>query len=261
VTPPVGLLFLAALAGVVGRAAPPLPLPTPPVPAPSPSPVRLSPGLVLARYGAVLGAVKRPQQLVFAYTVEQLGLQDLEQSHRVYRSGHSERDETLVVDGYTLQYPSIRIFRNRSDRYDIAAVAPRLGAYAFRYAVGQRPVGDSYLFKTARLSPGAFAVTQVEIDGRTFLPSVVRFTIVGNGARGSGELIYAGSQTFWLVRRATVSTHLTSGKTARERITWSNYQFPTSLPPSTFAPPRPVTTPPAAPTPTPTPNAAPLSPN
>lgn len=258
---PLGVLVLLGTMAVAVRGESASPPAVPALLEPSPAPVRLSPGVVLARYGAVLAKVKRPKQLVFAYTVEQLGLHELEQTHRVYRSGHSERDETLVVDGYTLQYPSIRIFRNRSDRYDIAAVAPRAGAYAFSYAEPKRSAGNVYLFKTARRSAAAFAVSEVEIDGRTFLPTKVRFKIAGNGARGSGELTYAGSQSFWLVRRASVSTHLTNGKSARERITWSNYQFPTSLPPSTFAPPRPVTAPPAAPTPTPTPNAAPLSPN
>lgn len=222
----------------------------------------LRPALVLARYAAGLAAIKRPKVLAFQYTVEQLGLHNLEQSHRVYRSGVSERDETLVVDGYTLQYPSIRIFRNRIDRYDIVAVAPRPGPYAFVFSgLLPRAGGSAYVFKTARAAKSAFAVSEIEIDGRTFLPSVIRFRLAGNGARGSGELRYGRSEAYWLVRQAIVSARLTSGVSAHERIIWSNYQFPTSLPPSTFQPPRAVPTPSAAPTATPTPAAAPLSPN
>jgi hypothetical protein len=229
---------------------------------PSPRPrVHLAPALVLARYKAGLATVARPKSLVYQYTVEQLGLQNLEQAHRVYRSGGNERDETLMVDGYTLQYPSIRIFRNRSDRYDIVAVAPRPARYSFAYSrVLAYAGGDSYVFRTVPLGTGAFAVSEIEIDGRTFLPSVVRFKIAGNGARGSGELRFGPSQTYWLVRQASVNAHLTRGASAHERITWSNYQFPSSLPASTFTTPQIVATPLIAPTPTPTPVGAPLSP-
>jgi hypothetical protein len=229
---------------------------------PSPRPrVLLAPALVLARYKARLAALARPKSVVYQYTVEQLGFQNLEQAHRVYRNGGSERDETLMVDGYTLQYPSIRIFRNRSDRYDIGAVAPRPARYSFAYsralAYGG---GDSYVFRTVPVATGAFAVNEIEIDGRTFLPSVVRFKIAGNGARGSGELRFGPSQRYWLVRQASVNAHLPHGASAHERITWSNYLFPASLPASTFTSPHAVATPLLAPTPTPTPVGAPLSP-
>ena len=234
---------------------------------PEPSPrVRapLAPAFVLAHYAAGLAAVKRPKVLVYQYTVEQLGLRNLEQAHRVYRSGGSERDETLVVDGYTLLYPSIRIFHNRSDRYDIGNVAPRPKQYSFVYSgLRAKPGGDAYVFKTSRTAAGAFAVSEIEIDGRTFLPSLVRFKIAGNGARGSGELRFAPSQAFWLVREAKISARLTKGtkgRNAHERIAWSNYQFPSSLPASTFSAPRAVPTPLLAPTPTPMPVTAPLSP-
>ncbi len=222
----------------------------------------LRPALVLARYAEGLAKIKRPKALAFQYTVEQLGLHDLEQSHRVYRSGVSERDETLVVDGYTLQYPSIRIFRNRVDRYDVTAVAPRPGTYRFAYSgLLPRPGGNAYVFKTIRTASGAFAVSEIEIDGRTFLPSVIRFKLAGNGARGGGELRYGRADVYWLVRQAIVSAKLTNGANAHERITWSNYQFPTALPPSTFAPPRATRAPLLAPTPVPTPApGAPLSP-
>jgi hypothetical protein len=36
------------------------------------------------------------------------------------------------------------------------------------------------------------------------------------------------------------ATAQVGGKPARERITWSDYRFPQSLPPSTFQPPQPL---------------------
>jgi hypothetical protein len=159
----------------------------------------------------------------------------MEQTHRVYRSGRSERDETLIVDGYELQAPSIRIITNRNYRYDIAAVAPRPAAYRFVYT-GAIPRGPSftYVFRTAPFGRPAFAVTEVEIDGVRFLPSAVRFKLAGDDARGSGTLAYESHGGYWVVRDAVVDARLTSGATAHEHIAWSDYSFPSSLPDSTF---------------------------
>lgn len=203
----------------------------------------LASNTVLLRYAAALALLPRPKVISFDYTVEQLGLRNLEQTHRVYRSGLRERDETVLVDGYTLTRPAIRIFTNRTYRYDIASVAPAPGAYAFAFAgVVRASGGYGYVYRTAPRAAGSFAVSEVEIDGRTFLPSVVRFRIAGGGARGSGSLRYGRSEGYWVIREAQVNAHVTSGTNAHERILWSNYQYPAALPPSTFQAPRPLAT-------------------
>ena len=201
----------------------------------------LVPSTVLARYVTSLAKLRHPKAITFDYSVEQLGLRNMEQTHHVYRSGLAERDETLIVDGQQLPLPAVRILSNRTYRYDIGAVAPTPATYAFSYA-GTVVAGDGfgYVFRTERREPAAFAVSEIEIDSRTYLPSIVRFKIAGYGARGSGELIYGPSEAYWVVRQAQVNAHLTSGALAHERITWSNYQFPPSLPPSTFEAPRPL---------------------
>jgi hypothetical protein len=195
----------------------------------------LAPADVLANYARALKRNESPPAMSFDYSVAQLGLVNMEQTHHVYRSGLHERDEMLVVDGYTLKRPSIRILANRTARYDISAVAPPPAAYRFTYG-GKvlRDDGYAYVFKTEALSPRAFSVTAVELDGVRFLPSFVRFKIGGTGARGSGELTFAPSGRYWVVRDATVSAHLTNGTTAHEHIVWSDYSFPSELPPSTF---------------------------
>jgi hypothetical protein len=191
--------------------------------------------LVLARYEKALAALRRPTAITFDYSVEQLGLRNMEQTHHVYRSGLSERDETLVVDGYTLTRPSVRILANRTSHYDIAAVAPKPSSYKFAFA-GAVPRGTAfaYVFRTAALADAPFAVTEIEIDGARFLPSVVRFKIASGDARGSGRLAYAPNGRYWLVRDAQVNAHLAGGATAHEHIAWSDYSFPSALPPSTF---------------------------
>lgn len=214
---------------------------------------------VLLRYASALTTVRHPSALSFDYAVEQLGLRNMEQTHRVYRSGRSERDETLIVDGYALRAPSIRIINNRTNRYDIAAVAPRPGAYRFVFS-GAIARGSAYVyvFKTIPLGPSVFAVTEVEIDGAHFLPNTIRFKLAGGDARGSGALAYESFGGYWVVRDAVIDAHLTSGATAHEHIAWSDYSFPASLPASTFEAPRarltdPAIEPVATPTPEPPP--------
>lgn len=201
----------------------------------------LEPAAILARYEASLAALKRPKALTFDYSVEQLGLRNIEQTHHVYRSGLAERDETLVVDGQPLLRPSVRIIANRSYRYAITVVAPRQTSYTFTYTGSKLTGGGiSYVFHTEPHGPASFAVSEIELDARRFLPTVVRFKIAGSGARGSGTLFYGPADGYWVVHEAQVNAHLTSGALAHERIVWSNYQFPPSLPKSTFQPPRAV---------------------
>lgn len=226
-----------------------------------PESVSLEPSAILARYEASLASLRKPKAITFDYSVSQLGLRNMEQAHHVYRSRHAERDETLIVDGIVLPQPAVRIIANRSDRYDITAIAPTPAAYTFAYT-GSRLDGDNiiYVFATERRQPASFAVSEIELSARWFLPTVVHFKIGGNGARGSGTLLYGPADSYWVVRQAQVNAHLTSGAPAHERIVWSNYQFPPALPSSTFEVPRPVA--PLVPEdlPTATPEADPNSP-
>jgi hypothetical protein len=198
-------------------------------------PKPLAPATVLAKYAKALGAVARPHAISFSYTIEQLGLRNMEQTHRVYRSGLDERDETLGVDGYTLPRPSVRIIANRTYRYDVKAVAPAPSSYRFVYT-GKFVHGRSftYVFRTAAYGTPAFRVTGIEIDGTHFLPSLVRFTMESADAHGRGEIAYMSDGLYWVVRDAQVSAHLASGTIAHEHIAWGDYSFPIALPPSTF---------------------------
>ncbi len=218
--------------------------PTPP-PHAKPVAAPLDPATVLAEYADALVLLKRPPALSFEFSIEQLGLRNIEQTHRVYRSGSKERDETLSVDGYALKNPSVRIF-NRGYRYDIATLAPKPQAYDFSFASAQR-VGShyAYSFETKPRGPASFAVTGVTIDGLSFLPLVVRFHASGGNARASGMVRYVGAQGYWVVSEAIADARLADGKLAHEKMVWSKYRFPESLPSSTFQ--EPASVEPAAP--------------
>ncbi len=196
---------------------------------------------VLQRYALALVDAPVPKLLVFGYTVSQAGLGNIEQRHVVYRSGLSVRDETLAVDGVTLHRKAVR-FEQREDRYAIDRIAPRGDAYQmiFLHTVRDGSHFD-YVYDTTpilRQGPGMW-VEQVTIDGVKFLPKRVRFHSEGENARGKGTIDYAAFGKYWLPVVATVDATV-NGKPARERIAWSDYRFPPSLPSSTFLAPQPL---------------------
>jgi hypothetical protein len=206
----------------------------------SPSP-ELDSQVVLQRYALALVEAPVPKLLVFGYTVSQAGLGNIEQRHELYRNGLSVRDETLAIDGVTLHQKSVR-FEQREDRYAIDRIAPRADTYQmlFLHAVRDGSHVDYVFDTTPILRQGAgMWVDQVTIDGIKFLPKQVRFHSDGVSAKGKGAIEYGAFGKYWLPVVATVDATV-NGKPARERITWSDYRFPPSLPPSTFLAPQPL---------------------
>jgi hypothetical protein len=198
------------------------------------APEPLPPEVVLVRYLHALETVPVPTTLSFQYTVEQLGGHDLAQTHRVYRAGTDERDETLVIDGEHVVPPQVRIFHGRRNRYTVTNLAPRPDFYDFKY-VGPQTVGTrvNYVFRTATKLPGAFRVTQVTIDGARFLPALVQFQTSQGGVTGNGSIAFAPSGPYWVPTAVNANARDIS-RSARERIMFSAYDFPPELPPGTF---------------------------
>jgi hypothetical protein len=223
-------VLLAALLAADVPAAPTAP---PDVP-----PLRdlLAPDQVLERYAAALANVAAPHVVTFHYTVEQTGARDLQQTHEIFRSGTDERDEIVAVDGHHLEPPVVRVNRGKRDRYGVASLAPRPDAYAFHFA-GSVHDGHhrDFVFTTTSREGGAFRVTSVTIDGVSFLPDSISFETDAHD--GAGTVTYARADRYWMP--STASARGTYAKlVAQERITFNNYGFPPSLPPSTFAQPR-----------------------
>jgi hypothetical protein len=212
------------------------------VPAATPAP---APDAVVARYAAALKTLKEPRVFSVEYTIEQTGMRALEQTHRIFRSGADERDETIAVNGSRPAAPVVRIFRRRPYRYTVRALAPTPAAYDFTYA-GPHKNGKhvDYVFDvTPKKSAPAFAFTQVTIDGVTFLPAAVSFA-TGQHA-GRGIVTFSKSDRWWVARSAAAQANVPGG-VARERLTFARWRFPATLPQSTFTAPRPLLTPPPA---------------
>jgi len=206
-----------------------------------PGAAQLDSQIVLDRYAARLLREEGPKVLVFSYTVSQAGPRDIEQTHRIYRSGDLVRDETLMVDG--VKQKSIRIARYRN-RYTLDNLAPRVTQYAFLFERSIRaPSGIQYAYRAVPLgAAGGFVVDAMTIDGRTFLPVLIRFHAASAAMKGSGAIAFTNSGRYWVPISASVEASI-NGKPARERITFSAYQFPASLPKSTFQGPLPLPTP------------------
>ena len=232
----IALLLAAALAA---------PLPSAPSAPPDVPPLlrgrsaMLTSASVLARYAEALVVYRTPRVITFEYTVDQRGSRNLEQAHRVFRSGQSQRDELLSVDGKRLDPPTVHIFLGRRNRYTVEALAPRPNAYTFRYL---GPVRDGRhtdaVFATTPISPGGPSVIrQVQIDGLTFLPVSVSFATAAR--KGSGTITFGRVQKYWMPITATAkATYAKLG--AEEKLSFYRYRFPVTLPASTFAKPRPL---------------------
>lgn len=200
------------------------------------APVRLDSQTVLSRYVAAVAAAAIPKAEIFIYDVSQAGPTNIEQRHEIYRSGIEVRDEILAQNGIALKRKVVHITR-RADAYMVSALAPRPYDYELTFVAAASDSGHvDYTYKATPLrSTGAgFVVDGVTIDGRTFLPREIEFhSSSGLGVTGSGRILFGSAGDYWVPTLATVTTPI--GKTvARERIVFSAYRFPPSLPRSTF---------------------------
>ncbi|HLX25727.1 MAG TPA: hypothetical protein VKR05_01940 [Candidatus Cybelea sp.] len=197
---------------------------------------------VLQRYALAIDTVPVPKAMAFTYTVSQAGPNNIEQRHVMYRSGSDVRDETLAVDGVSLQKKIVR-FSKRDDRYAIATLAPRTAAYQLLFIKTLRDGRHvDYVYEATSLlhtSASAASIDRVSIDGSTYLPRVLYFTTSAEGAKGTGRIEYAAFGKYWMPVIAEIDAKV-NGKPARERIVWSDYSFFDSLPASTFQPPKPL---------------------
>jgi hypothetical protein len=228
----IGLLLAAAL--VMPTAPPDIP-PLRPRSTPRPA---VAPAKMLARYDAALEANPTPAVLSFEYSVDQAGPHDIQETHRVFRSGNSERDELLTANGKTLSPPTIHIFLGHRNRYALEALAPRPEAYTFRYLTSLRDGHHlDQVFATTARSASDVSVKRVVIDGVTALPVTITFATRRYG--GSVIVTFGRVQKYWMVISATATA--TTGKSlAIEHLAFSRYRFPTSLAASTFSTPRPL---------------------
>jgi hypothetical protein len=232
-------VIVLLLAGLLALNPPPTAPPDiPPLrPRPTPPPI-VAPSSMLARYAEALTANRTPAVLSFEYSIDQTGVHDLQQTHRVFRSGNSERDELLSADGKRLNPPSIHIFLGHRNRYSIEALAPRPEAYTFRYVESVRDGRhlDQVFATTPRLVTDA-SVVQVTIDGATALPVAIRFVTRGHG--GSGIVTFGRVQKYWMAIGAT-ATATVAKNPAIEHLAFSRYRFPATLAASTFSTPKPL---------------------
>ncbi len=190
--------------------------------------------VVSIRYFAHIATVVAPKAVIFQYAVSQSGTNSIEQTHRIYRAAGKQRDETLAVDGVALKPVQIR-FSHYHDRYAITALAPRAALYTFLLLRARRVAHHfEYTYSAIPLVRiSSFTVTSFTIDGSSYLPSAIHFHSSNASATGVGAVMYAKSGAYWMPTQAVVNARI-GRKPARERIAWSQYRFPTSMPKSTF---------------------------
>ncbi|MFN2448288.1 MAG: hypothetical protein ABR508_00650 [Candidatus Baltobacteraceae bacterium] len=187
---------------------------------------------VIALYAKTLLEAPVPRVLVFTYTVSQAGPHDIEQTHRIYRSGDEVRDETMLVDG--VKQKTIRISRYRN-RYTLEDLAPRLTQYTFLFDGVQRSGSTfEYAYHAVPNTPGGtFVIDSMVLNGRSYLPALLRFHSYSGAIRGTGTITFVHAGKYWVPSGASVDARV-NGKPAREQIAFNGYRFPARLPQSTF---------------------------
>ena len=230
-------LLLAAALGVMSP-PPTAPPDIPPLHPRPTAPPAVAPASMLARYAEALAANPTPSVISFEYSLDQTGAHDIQQTHRVFRSGLSERDELLTADGKTLNPPGIHIFLGHRNRYAVEALAPRPEAYMFRY-IGTVRDGHHVdeVFATTPRSAADVRIDQVTIDGVTALPDMVHFSTTVHA--GHGSIAFGRVQKYWVATAATATATLAKVSTV-EHVAFYRYRFPGALGASTFATPRPL---------------------
>jgi hypothetical protein len=204
------------------------------------SPVALDSQYVLQRYSLALADLSLPKVVIYTYTVAQIGPSNIEQRHEIYRSGTDVRDETLAVDGIPLTRKRVR-FTRHEERYTVDRFAPRTDAYELLF-LGTAKDGRhfDYVYEATPIGrPAGAWIDRIAIDGVRFLPRAVHFHSSGLDVSGSGDIEFAPFGKYWMPILASAEARV-KGKPARERIAWSEYRFPQSLPPSTFQAPEPL---------------------
>jgi len=203
-------------------------------------PAELDSQYVLKRYSEAVQALSVPKVAVYAYPVSQVGPSNIEQYHRIYRSGVSVRDETLAVDGIALHRKIVK-FSHREDPYTAVRFAPRADTYELLFLGTVKDAHHiDYVYEATPLSrPSGAWVDRITIDGMRFLPRVVHFHSSGLGVHGTGQIEFAGFGKYWMPVAAQAMASI-KGKPAREHIVWSDYRFPENLPLSTFLQPAPL---------------------
>ncbi len=195
---------------------------------------------VLQRYAVAIASAVAPKVVVYSYTVSQVGASNIEQHHRIYRSAMDVRDDTLSINGITLLRKVVRISRHE-DRYVVGRFAPNANAYELLFLGTTKDAHHlDYVYEATPLNRTASTwVDRLTIDGTTFLPRAVHFHSSGADVRGTGEVEFGPFGKYWMPVLAVASARV-GGKPARERIVWTDYRFPLSLPSSTFQPPQPL---------------------
>jgi hypothetical protein len=195
---------------------------------------------VLAKYARAIALQRMPAVVIFSYTVSQTGSNNIEQRHRIYRSGLEVRDETLAIDGIPLSHKVVR-FEQRPDRYAVVRFAPSTSAYEMLFLGTVRDGKHlDYAYDTSPVNRAAATwIDRITIDGTNFLPRTVHFHTQTESVAGSGEVEFGAAGSHWMPLAANATARI-DGKPARERIVWSDYSFPSSLPRSTFQAPQPL---------------------
>ncbi len=186
----------------------------------------------LAQYHALMSALQKPANMVFTYSEVRTGPTRIVSGvHRVYRDKDgNQRNDTIAIDDSPVRPPETQTFVRAiwpyfPDQFDVPATD-----YDTTFAGTATVNGHkAFAFKTNRISPAEFAITELAIEPGTGMPVRELFTVATRDCDGSGQIEF--TQVGQYVLPSSVSAQCTMGSDQfKHVIKFSDYSFPAAIP-------------------------------
>ncbi len=213
--------------------------------------------VIFDRYETLVPALKQPLVMVFEYTRTRSGpTRVVTEDHRVYRdaAGH-ERNETIGLNGSPVVPPSVTTYARADWPYGVDKFFVDQSAYAVEPKGAALVDGrKAYTYAAVLKEPGAFAVTELDLDAYSALPLREKFTASNDACTAMGSIDFGRRGAYWMPTIVGVSC-VAAGADApavgslvpapiRDTIRFTLYSFPTAIPPQVFGlPPAPAPSP------------------
>jgi hypothetical protein len=207
-----------------------------------------------ARYKIAIQSLKQPANMIVEYTQTRSGpLRVVTENHRLYRDaqGH-ERNEITSVNGVTVTPAHVSIYTRdawsySADKFFVDSDSYQLEPRAAVEVSGRKGLSFAVVMKEAT----AFAVTDLEVDGRNALPLLERFVAGSPTCSATGSIEFGPAGGYWLPKIVSVTCAVVASPdeavvtppaaSYRDTIRFSSYSFPAEIPAQVFG----LTPPPA----------------
>jgi hypothetical protein len=196
------------------------------------SPAAAAAAKALAQYHALMIALQKPANMVFMYSETRTGPTRIVSGvHRVYRDKDgNQRNDTIAIDDSPVRPPETQTFVRAiwpyfPDQFDVPASDYDVTSAGTAFVNGHK----AFLYRTNRLSPAAFAITELAVEPGTGIPLRELFAVSTRDCDGTGQIEFTQIGSYLLP--SSVAAQCTEGSDQfKHVIKFSDYSFPAAIP-------------------------------